>query len=62
MFLYKDILDNIRSYLNFKPHVQELVTQAFNDVRAEFIEDEEKDVIFVGVHARRTDIAYHIKV
>ena len=63
MFLYKNILDTLRNHLKFKHHVQELVSETLSDVREEINEDdEEKDIIFVGVHARKTDYANHLKV
>ena len=63
LYLYKDILNEVRGDLKFEPHVQELVVETLSDVRKEMIkEHEEKNVIFVGVHARRTDYANHLQV
>ena len=63
LFLYKDILDILRTHLKFRPHVQELVSETLSNVTEEIIEDdEEKDIIFVGVHARKTDYANHLQV
>ena len=63
MYLYKDILDQVRSDLMFKPHVEDLVLETLSDVRKGMDEHSEgKNIIFVGVHARRTDYAFHLQV
>ena len=47
----------------FEPHVEDLVLETLSDVRKGMIEHSEgKNVIFVGVHARRTDYAFHLQV
>ena len=47
----------------FKPHVEDLVLETLSDVRKGMAEHSEgKNIIFVGVHARRTDYAFHLQV
>ena len=47
----------------FKPHVEDLVLETLSDVRKGMVEDNKvNDIIFVGVHARRTDYAFHLQV
>ena len=63
LYLYKDILDQVRSDLMIEPHVEDLVVETLGDVRKGRAEHSEgKDIIFVGVHARRTDYAFHLQV
>ena len=46
-----------------EPHVEDLVVETLGDVRKGRAEHSEgKDIIFVGVHARRTDYANHLQV
>ena len=46
-----------------EPHVEDLVVETLGDVRKGRAEHSEgKDIIFVGVHARRTDYAFHLQV
>ena len=47
----------LKSQLQFHDHIQGHVDQWKNDIR----ESEEKNIIFIGVHCRRTDFQNHLK-
>ena len=60
LFLYKAILPSLRHHLVFKPDTQDLVTRWLGRIRSQ--DSTGKTVVFVGVHARRTDYAHQLKV
>ena len=59
LFLYKEILDDLKDHLMFKPYVQALVDQLLVDIT---IDSYGRETIFIGVHCRRTDFEKHLKV
>ena len=58
LWLFKDILPELRTHFTFHDHLLALVEDFKQSIRAA----EARSVIFVGVHCRRTDYAHHYKV
>ena len=59
MFLYKEILGQIREQLVFKTELQTMVEQMLVNITRENMGME---LVFVGVHCRRTDYAHQLLV
>ena len=60
LFLFKNILVHLRENLVFKNHTRIQVDQCLKKIREE--EGSGKEIIFIGVHCRRTDYEKHMKV
>ena len=60
LFLYKEILDDLREHLLFKQDIQALADQWVAEVKME--ENSGKEILFIGVHCRRTDYAHQLWV
>ena len=58
LWLFKDILPELRTHFTFHDHLLAQVESFKQSIRAA----EARSVIFVGVHCRRTDYAHHYKV
>ena len=58
LWLYKDYLPQLRSQLVFHDHLLQSVKQWKTNLTAE----SSKEIVFVGVHNRRTDYANHLSV
>eukprot|EP00090_Calanus_glacialis_P028129 TRINITY_DN4506_c0_g1_i6.p1 TRINITY_DN4506_c0_g1~~TRINITY_DN4506_c0_g1_i6.p1 ORF type:complete len:402 (-),score=64.60 TRINITY_DN4506_c0_g1_i6:206-1411(-) len=59
LFLFKSIVGHIKKNLLFKNQTQALVDQWLAELREET--SSEKEIIFVGVHCRRTDYGWHME-
>ena len=58
LWLFKDILPELRTHFTFHDHLLAQVEDFKQSIRG----GEARTVIFVGVHCRRTDYAHHYKV
>ena len=58
LWLFKDILPELRAHFTFHDHLLAQVEDFKQSIQAA----EARSVIFVGVHCRRTDYAHHYKV
>ena len=59
LFLYKEILQDLRQQLVFKTDIQRVVDMMMVNIT---MENMDKEVVFVGVHCRRTDYAHQLWV
>ena len=59
LFLFKEILDHIKNHLLFKQDIQVMVDQTLAEIKVE--KSSEKEIIFIGVHCRRTDYGSHLQ-
>ena len=50
LFLYKDILHSLKQELQFKPRIKNLATAFLSSLN-----EKDKEMVFVGLHARRGD-------
>merc|ERR1711892_1222873 len=57
LFLYKEILQDLRQQLVFKTDIQRVVDMMMVNIT---MENMDKEVVFVGVHCRRTDYAHQL--
>ena len=60
LFLFKSIVGHIKKNLLFKNQTQAFVDQWLAELREET--SSEKEMIFIGVHCRRTDYGAHMEV
>ena len=59
MFLYKDMLDIVRTNFRFREEIQTHVDLWLWDIKTQF--GVGKELVYVGVHCRRTDYGEYMK-